>query len=109
MKQLPSELRKQPARFIKDLNDGERAWAFTHAIEVDPDGNCWLNPCSTLQPRRWLFDMAEIFRTGGEFHITIPKKPYPTSKHALNDTFWLPVASVRFRRRSWLHVLLGDL
>jgi hypothetical protein len=56
--QMPLSLRVEPARmpdeflgnpkFLGDMRIGDEFWVPAHALEVDIDRRCWLNPKQTL-------------------------------------------------------------
>jgi hypothetical protein len=106
MKRLPPELLKS-TRIIGDIKDGERTWALLDAVMVDQEGKCWLSRYYTIHSKDWVSEMVEIFNSGGELHITIPRKQYRASDAPTTGSeSWLPVNTVQFRRRSWIHKLL---
>jgi hypothetical protein len=89
-------------RYIADIADGERAYAFLDGICVDTSGTVWLVPSQPIRRRIPSVDMVEITRSGDSYHIKIPRRSYRAIQPPQPDTkYYIRSASVTFYCRTW--------
>ena len=88
------------SRRIRDIADGERAYAPLFGVVVDESGAVWLIPECPIRSRSWAIDLAVITRSGDAYHVRIPKKRYRAIPPPKCDIY-IRAASVTMYRRTW--------